>query len=60
MYSLNLGTKVIYLDFSGYTGTVSITCTGFTSQGNKVYKVTGAISPWIQSESATAITINED
>lgn len=59
-YSLDLGTKTIHLDFTGYTGDVSVTCTGFTSEGNKLYKVTGAITPWIQSESATAITINED
>lgn len=59
-FSLNLGTKVVFMDFSGYSGTVSVTCTGFTSQGSKKYKVTGAISPWIQSETLTAITINED
>lgn len=49
-FSLNLGTKIVFLDFSAYTGTVSVTCTGFTSQGSKKYKVTEAISPWIQTE----------
>lgn len=60
MFSLSLGAKTVYLDLSAYTGGVSISCTGFTSQGNGVWAVTGTIYPWIQSESATAITIAED
>ena len=58
-FSLNLGAKSVYMDFSAYT-TASVNCTGFVSQGNKVWKVSGSISPWIQTETLTTITISED
>ena len=63
MFSLNVGSKSVILDFSAYTGSVSISCSGFTPQaplGSKKWTVTGSISPWIQTESLTAITIAED
>lgn len=56
----NFTGKTVNLDFSEYSGNVSINCTGFTDKGGKIYSVTGTVSPWIQSETLTTITIIED
>ena len=58
---VDLGSNVIYLDFSAYT-TVHVNCSSFTSISDKLYSMTGSSYPWIvgNNNTLTSITINED
>ena len=60
-YGVNVGSNIIYLDFSAYT-TVQVNCSGFTKINDKLYSITGSFYPWItrDNNTLTSIIINQD
>lgn len=60
-YEVNVGSNIIYLDFSAYT-TVTVNCSGFTKINDKLYSITGSFYPWITGDNntLTSIIINQD
>ena len=58
---VNVGSNIIYLDFSAYT-TVTVNCSGFTKINDTLYSITGSFYPWIigRNHTLTSIIINED